>query len=40
MKLAVRIISVPRPFYSMMYSGSPVFRLTVFDENYLTNALR
>lgn len=27
MKLAVRIISVPRPFYSMMYSGSPVFRL-------------
>lgn len=39
MKLAVRIISVPRPFYSMMYSGSPVLWLP-FDENYLANALR
>ena len=33
MKLAGRIISGPRPFYSMMYSGGPDFMLP-FDENY------
>lgn len=33
MKLTVRIISGPSPFYAMTYSDSSIFRLS-FDENY------
>ena len=39
MKLAVRIMSGPSPFYAMTYSGSSIFRLPFYDI-YLTNVIR
>lgn len=38
MKLAVRVMSGPSPFYAMTYSGSSIFRL-LFNEKKLTNVI-
>lgn len=39
MKLVVRIMLGPSPFYAMTYSGTSIFRLP-FNEKYLTNVIR